>query len=78
MLVLNLFVFLCAQRLYRIYSNLSTRVYQKMVRTIPGFDKVMEKVQADANARYERRKARRVAEKQAELEKAFGGIRTDP
>ncbi|KAK9920351.1 hypothetical protein M0R45_028906 [Rubus argutus] len=34
------------QRLYRIYSNLSTRVYQKMVRTSPGFDKVMEKVQA--------------------------------
>lgn len=49
-----------------------------MARTIPGFDRVMEKVQADANARYERRKDRRAAEKQAELEKALGGIRTDP
>ncbi|XP_050382088.1 protein TIC 56, chloroplastic [Argentina anserina] len=61
------------KRLYRIYSNLCTRVYQKMERSIPGFDKVMEKVEADAMARDQRRKAKRAAEKEAELEKALGG-----
>ncbi|CAL9002882.1 unnamed protein product [Prunus brigantina] len=65
------------KRLYRIFANLSTRVYQKMERTIPGFDKIMEKVQADANARYARRKARREAEKKAALERSLG-VQSNP
>ena len=49
-----------------------------MERSIPGFDKVMEKVEADAIARDQRRKAKRAAEKEAELEKALGGPRFGP
>ncbi|CAN6576077.1 unnamed protein product [Malus baccata var. baccata] len=60
------------KRLYNIFDNLSSRVYQKLERTIPGFDKIMEKVQADAAARDAKRKARREAEMKAEQEKALG------
>ncbi|KAB2612043.1 hypothetical protein D8674_041205 [Pyrus ussuriensis x Pyrus communis] len=45
--------------LYNIFTNLRTRVYQKLERTIPGFNKIMEKVHADAAARDARRKARK-------------------
>lgn len=71
-LPLNLCGFFRVQRLYNIFDNLSSRVYQKLERTIPGFDKIMEKVQADAAARDAKRKARREAEMKAEQEKALG------
>lgn len=54
------------QRLFKIFSDLSNEVYSKLEETIPGFDKVMEKVQADVDARQAKRKERREAQKQAE------------
>ncbi|TQD94293.1 hypothetical protein C1H46_020107 [Malus baccata] len=62
---------------YNIFTKLGTRVYQKLELTIPGFDKIMENVHADATARDARRKARREAEMKAEQEKALG-IQSDP
>lgn len=54
------------QRLFKIFSDLSNEVYSKLEETIPGFDKVMEKVQADVDVRQAKRKERREAQKQAE------------
>lgn len=49
-----------------------------MEQTIPGFSKIMEKVQADAAARDARRKERREAMNRAEYErKFFGRVRED-
>ncbi|KAM1597877.1 hypothetical protein EV2_033913 [Malus domestica] len=76
-LPLNRCGFFRVQRLYNIFTKLSTRVYQKLELTIPGFDKIMENVHADATARDARRKARREAEMKAEQEKALG-IQSDP
>lgn len=59
------------KRLFRTFFNLSTRVYNKMERTIPGFSTIMEKVEADAAARDARRKERREAKKRAERDRAF-------
>lgn len=68
----------CLQRMFRIFFNLSTRVYNKMERTIPGFSKIMDKVQADAAARDARRKERREALKRAEFERMiFGRVKKD-
>lgn len=64
--------------MFRIFFSLSTRVYNKMEQTIPGFSKIMEKVQADAAARDARRKERREAMNRAEYErKFFGRVRED-
>ncbi|CAK9323382.1 unnamed protein product [Citrullus colocynthis] len=66
------------KRMFRIFFSLSTRVYNKMEQTIPGFSKIMEKVQADAAARDARRKERREAMNRAEYErKFFGRVRED-
>lgn len=54
------------QRLFNLFSYLSTRVYSKLEKTIPGFNAIMEKVDADVTARQARRKARREARKRAE------------
>ncbi|XP_030927190.1 protein TIC 56, chloroplastic [Quercus lobata] len=54
------------KRLFKIFSDLSNEVYSKLEETIPGFDKVMEKVQADVDARQAKRKERREAQKKAE------------
>lgn len=67
--------FLFQQRLFRIFYNLSYRVYNKLERTIPGFNVVMEKVRADSAARDAQRKAKREAEKRAEAEEAIYGRR---
>ena len=70
---------MCLQRIFRIFHNLSTRVYNRLEKTIPGFSTIMEKVQADAAARDERRKQRREAQKKAEEEKALrGGVKFGP
>ncbi|PKI34120.1 protein TIC 56, chloroplastic [Punica granatum] len=61
------------KRMFRIFFNLSTRVYNKLERTIPGFDKIMERVNADAAAREAKRKERRGAQKKAEEEVALLG-----
>ena len=66
------------QKMYRIFRNLSYRVYNKLERTIPGFDKVSEKVRADFAARDARRKERRAAQKKAEAEAAIYGRRVSP
>ncbi|KAK4432250.1 protein, chloroplastic [Sesamum alatum] len=58
-------------RLFEIFRKLSQRTYDKLERTIPGFDKIMEKVEADAAERDAKRKAKRLAEKKAEEEKAL-------
>lgn len=61
------------QSLFRIFYNLSYRVYNKLERTIPGFNVVMQKVQADAEARVARRKQKRAAQERAALEmNAYG------
>ncbi|WOL05570.1 hypothetical protein Cni_G14299 [Canna indica] len=61
--------------LIRIFSNLSFRVYRKLERTVPGFDKVMEKVQADATAREERLREQRAARRRASYEANSSGRR---
>lgn len=63
------------QSVFRIFYNLSTRVYNKLEQKIPGFNTIMEKVQADAAVREARRKERREAlraEKQMALDKRDG------
>ena len=49
--------------------KLNDKAAQKLLRTIPGFDKVMEKVHDEAASRNERRKEQRTAKKKAEIEK---------
>ncbi|XP_077214329.1 histone-lysine N-methyltransferase ATXR3-like protein [Tasmannia lanceolata] len=61
------------KRMFRIFHNLSYRVYNKMERSIPGFNAVAEKVRATAAAREARRKGKRAAEKRAEAELALYG-----
>lgn len=61
------------QRMFRIFFNLSTRVYNKLERTIPGFNKIMEQVNADAAAREAKRRERREAQKKVEEEVALFG-----
>ncbi|XP_047982187.1 protein TIC 56, chloroplastic [Salvia hispanica] len=56
-------------RLFEIFHNLSVQTYQKLEKTIPGFDQIMEKVQADAAQKAERRKAKRAAEKKEKEER---------
>lgn len=56
------------QRLFEIFHNLSVQTYNKLEKTIPGFDKIMEKVQADAAVKAERIKAKRAAQLKAKEE----------
>lgn len=63
------------QRMFKLFYNLSFRVYNKLERTIPGFDALMEKVRAEAEAREERRRQKREALKRAEAEVAIHGKR---
>ncbi|KAJ9180527.1 hypothetical protein P3X46_008758 [Hevea brasiliensis] len=56
------------KRIFRIFYTLSIQVYNKLERTIPGFNTIIEKVQADAAARDARRKERREAQKKVEQE----------
>ena len=64
-----LFCFVFLQRLLKIYTTLSTKVYEKLSQSIPGFTTVMEKVNADATAREKKRKEKRMLEKKAEQER---------
>ncbi|KAK6943183.1 GYF domain 2 [Dillenia turbinata] len=65
-------------RLFRIFNNLNSQVYNKLEQDIPGFNAIMEKVEADSAAREARRKERRVAQKKAEEEIAlFGRVQDD-
>lgn len=66
------------KRMYRIFNNLSYRVYDKLERTIPGFNKVMEKVRADTEEKTARRKEMRAAQKRADAEAAIFGRRVSP
>lgn len=66
------------QRLLGTFVNLSTQVYQKMERTIPGFNAIMDKVNAESAARERRRKERREAEKRKEARERYGGVGYDP
>lgn len=59
--------------MFRIFFSLSTRVYKKLERTIPGFNKIMQQVNANAAARDARRRERREAQKKAEEEVALFG-----
>lgn len=54
------------QKAFRIFYGLSLQVAKKLMRTTPGFDKIMDKVEADAEARIERRLQRREEQKKAE------------
>ncbi|KAH0930971.1 hypothetical protein HID58_008088 [Brassica napus] len=51
------------RRLFRIYYNLSVRVGEKLEKTLPGFNTIMEKVQKD----YESRVAKRMKRREQEL-----------
>ena len=53
-------------------------MYNKMERTVPGFNAIMEKVQADYAARADRRKERREAQKKAEEAAIYGPSEDDP
>ncbi|CAK7343784.1 unnamed protein product [Dovyalis caffra] len=67
------------KRILRIFYTLSTRVYSKLQRTIPGIDTIMEKVHEDAETRRARRKHKRETQLKAEQEEAlYGRARTDP
>lgn len=65
------------QRLLRLFSNLSARVYSRLERKIPGFDKVVEKVQADAAARRAARLEKRKALKRSKYERRPVKVRND-
>ncbi|KAG6481433.1 protein TIC 56, chloroplastic-like [Zingiber officinale] len=56
------------KRLYRIFRSLSYRIYSKLDRTIPGFRKIMEKVNVDAAARDQQRKEEMAALENAKSE----------
>ncbi|KAI4353433.1 hypothetical protein L6164_002384 [Bauhinia variegata] len=55
------------KRLYRLFLNLTARVYSKMERKIPGFNLIMEKVKKDDEARKNRISKEREEKKKAEL-----------
>ncbi|XP_021888693.1 protein TIC 56, chloroplastic [Carica papaya] len=59
-------------RMFRIFFNLSTRVYEKLERTIPGFRTIMEKVEADASVRDARRQERRKTQMKADEVALYG------
>ncbi|KAB2087599.1 hypothetical protein ES319_A04G115000v1 [Gossypium barbadense] len=65
-------------RIFRIFYNLSSQVFNKLDRTVPGFNAIMEKVQADSAARDARRKEKREAQKKAEAEAMYGRRENDP
>ncbi|KAM7262800.1 hypothetical protein ACFE04_000483 [Oxalis oulophora] len=66
-------------RVFEIFYDLSTLVYDKLDRTIPGFRNVMEKVQTDAASRVDKREKLRKEKAQAEKEIAlFGRVQDDP
>lgn len=73
MVTLNFMCTILFQRMLRIFVDLSSQVYQKLERTIPGFDNVMMKVHADAAARKARRIQKREAIKKAEKERILFG-----
>lgn len=58
--------------MFRIFFNLSTRVYEKLERTIPGFRTIMEKVEADASVRDARRQERRKTQMKADEVALYG------
>lgn len=62
-------------RIYDIFVNLSNRVYKKLEKEVPGFDTVMERVQAENEARLAKREERRASEKAAEEEALYGQSR---
>lgn len=63
------------QALFNVVRTAGVRVYRKMARTIPGFDKVMEKVRAEVIERQTKRREIREARKQAEKEmQMFGRV----
>lgn len=65
-------------RLYKIFEDLSIQVYKKLDRTIPGFEKIMENIEADAIAREEKKQQKKKAEKQAETNAWFERFRRVP
>lgn len=63
------------QARFNVYRTASVRLYRKMARAIPGFDKVMEKVRADCIERETKRREIKEARKQAEKDmQMFGQV----
>ncbi|KAL1206782.1 Protein TIC 56 [Cardamine amara subsp. amara] len=60
-------------RLFRIFYSLSVRVGQKLERTVPGFDTIMDKVQKDYDTRIARRMKRREEQMREEDLKHYSG-----
>lgn len=61
------------QRIFDIFHKLTVLTYKKLEKTVPGFRTIVEKAQADAAERKDRRKAERAARKKA----LFGGDQSD-
>ncbi|ERN15304.1 hypothetical protein AMTRI_Chr05g60140 [Amborella trichopoda] len=57
------------KRMFRLFHNLTNRVYQKLDRVIPGFKVIMDRVQQDVNEKDKRRE-----EKQSQKKRGFEEI----
>lgn len=67
------------QLLFNVYRTAGVRVYRKLARGIPGFDKIMEKVRADCIERETKRREIKEARKRAEKEmQMFGQVLSYP
>lgn len=65
------------QYFFNLFYDLSVKVYQWMATTTPGFDKVMEKVQAESSKRDTKRREMREAQQKAKKEmKMFGRVQS--
>lgn len=58
------------QRLYKIFDDLNTEVYEAMSNSIAGFDKIMEKVRDDFIARTDKLLEKKDREKREARKKA--------
>ncbi|XP_061368245.1 protein TIC 56, chloroplastic [Gastrolobium bilobum] len=56
--------------LYKMFEDLNTELYEKMEKSLPGFDKIMTKVQHDFYTRIEKKLEKKEAEKREARKKA--------
>lgn len=68
----DLWVLFYAQRLFRIFYNMTYRVYNKLDQSILGFDIVMKRIRADSTASDAKRQEIRAAQLRAREEKIYG------
>lgn len=70
------------QRLYKLFEDLNSELYEKMEKTLPGFDKIVEKVLRDLYTRLEKLTEEKEAEKREARKKdglpEYEWPKTDP